>query len=339
MNIFPVQYSVLQANAVGKYIAAQYSLPVTSCKLLIHNVSDTYLVHTAHEKYIFKIYRSSHRSETEIRGEAQLLTLMQQNGVSVSYTLPNSSGDMLTAFNAPEGTRYGMLFTFAEGEPVYELTDAQLKTIGIEMAKFHKVGSSTTLDYIRPEFTLQSTLRKPLEVVKPAFERMPNDYTELEQLVNNAITELEKLPLDSFPTGYCQFDFLPKNFHFSEEGKLTFFDFDFAGKGYLIFDITTFYIHYFFDVTLGKRSREEADRCFSIFLDAYRTIRPVSDLEIDNMKWFGFGFWMFYFGFQHENFDDWSNFFYTDRFVKERVNILKKWIDYAPFKRQTDSLT
>ncbi|RDI13263.1 phosphotransferase [Flavobacterium sp. AG291] len=335
MNIFPTQYSVLKASAVGDHIAVQYNLKVISCKLLIHNVSDTYVVETENSKYIFKIYRSSHRSEEEIKGEAQLLNLLKESDVSVSHTIPDSKGNMLTPFTAAEGERFGMLFTYAEGEPEYNLTDSQLETLGTEMAKFHNVSATIQLDYSRAEFNIDTTLRHPLAVVKPAFKNMPEEYIVLTELANKAITELEKLPLDKLPTGYCQFDFLPKNFHFFGD-KLTFFDFDFAGKGYLIYDITTFYIHYFFDVSLGKRTREDADRCFSIFLNAYKTIRPVSDLEINNMKWFGFGFWMFYFGFQHENFDDWSNTFYTDRFVKERVNILRKWIEYKPFTALTD---
>lgn len=330
MNIFPTQYSVLKADAVGTYIAHNYNLQVTSCRLLIHNVSDTYIVETADTKYIFKIYRDSHRNEEEIRGEAELVSLLSKNGASVSYTIANAEGDMLSAFTAAEGKRFGMLFTYAEGEPVYDLSNSQLETIGIEMAKLHNISAALQLSHSRKEFNTDTTLRNPLQVVKPAFKRMPEEYAAATEMVNRAIAELEKLPLDQFPTGYCQFDFLPKNFHFSGD-RLTFFDFDFAGKGHLIYDITTFYIHYFFDVTLGKRTREDADDCFRVFLDAYRKVRPVSDLEINSMKWFGFGFWMFYFGFQHENFDDWSNTFYTERFIKERVAILKKWMDYAPF--------
>lgn len=328
--ILPTQYSVLKASAVGDYIAVNYNLSVTLCRFLIHNVSDTYVVETIEGKFIFKIYRSNHRNEEQIRGEAELLTLLKENGVSVAYTIPNAKGDMLTPFTTAEGQRFGMLFTYAEGEPQYDLSDNQLEVLGTEMAKFHNVSAKLNLNYARPEFNIETTLIHPLRMVEPDFKNMPEDYAMAAELVNIAIRELEKLPLNDFSSGYCQFDFLPKNFHYSDN-ILTFFDFDFAGKGYLIYDITTFYIHYFFDVSLGKRTREDADRCFRIFLNSYRKTRPVSDLEINNMKWFGFGFWMFYFGFQHENFDDWSNTFYTERFVKERVNILKKWMDYEPF--------
>ncbi|MFP9115133.1 phosphotransferase enzyme family protein [Flavobacterium sp. RHBU_3] len=330
MNLFPTQYSVLKADAVGSYIAHMYGFTVTECKLLIHNVSDTYIVETPETKYIFKIYRDSHRPEAEIRSEAELLTAFKDNGASVVYTLPNIYGDMLTAFKAAEGQRFGMLFTFAQGAPVYDLCDTQLKLLGTEMAKLHIISSKAKLKHARREYNIDTMLRIPLQVIAPDFEQLPEEYAYLKETTAYVITELEKLPLQDFPTGYCQYDFLPKNFHFSGEDKITFFDFDFAGKGHLINDITTFYIHYFFDVMTGKRTREEADRCFKVFLEAYRSVRPVSDTEISSMKLFGLGFFMFYFGFHHENFDDWSNFFYTERFIKERVSVIKKWMAYAP---------
>lgn len=329
MNIFPTQYSVLKADAVGKHVAKSYGLAVTVCRLLIHNVSDTYIVETTEEKYIFKIYRSSHRSAMEIRGEAELLSILKENGASVSYVLPNMQGDMLTSFNAAEGERFGMLFTFAQGAPVYDLNEVQLKLLGREMAILHTISEKIALKNHRKEYNTATTLSEPLKVIQPAFKNLPEEYAYLTETTAFVIAQMEKLPLHDFSNGHCQYDFLPKNFHYVGNDALTFFDFDFAGKGYLINDITTFFIHYFFDVTIGKRSREEADRCFKVFIDAYRELKPVSDVELKSMKLFGYGFFMFYFGFHQENFDDWSNSFFTERFVKDRVGIIKKWMEYA----------
>lgn len=43
-------------------------------------------------------------------------------------------------------------------------------------------------------------------------------------------------------------------------------------------------------------------------------------------EYFGFGFWVFYLGFQYENYDDWSSVFFNTRYLKERGGVLKKWI-------------
>lgn len=38
-----------------------------NCRLLIHNVSDTYLLENCDEKYVFKLYKDSHRKLDEIK--------------------------------------------------------------------------------------------------------------------------------------------------------------------------------------------------------------------------------------------------------------------------------
>lgn len=328
MPVFPTQYSVLSSKALQAYLSEHYGFDVINCQLITHNVSDTYRVETASDKYIFKIYRDAHRSYDEIMGEMQLLDYYYQNGASVSYPLRDLSGKWLLSFNAAEGTRYGALFTYAQGKNVYLMSDKQLQLVGSEMAKLHKLSSSVTLTFPRKNYTIASMFLEPLEVIKPAFSEMGEEYAYLVEVAGTAMEELAKLDKSNFSYGYCQYDFLPKNFHFEGEDRLTFFDFDFAGQGYLINDITTFYIHFFLDVHYGKLTREEADRSFNVFLQAYRESKPVSEEEINSIRYFGLGFWLFYFGFHHTNFDDWSNFFYTPTFIKSRVELIKKWMEY-----------
>lgn len=328
MNIFPTQYSVLSAKALQDHLSGQYGFTVINCKLITHNVSDTYLVETAADKFIFKIYRDAHRTHDEIMGEMQLLDTYYENGAAVSYPIKDMSGKWLQSFNAAEGIRYGALFSFAEGENIYMMTDKQLQLVGTEMAKLHIISSSVTLDYPRKAYSVESTLIAPVEVIRPAFDGMEDDYKYITEVAEFAVNELSKIDTSAFSYGYCQYDFLPKNFHFAGEEKLTFFDFDFAGQGYLINDITTFYIHFFFDVYYGKLTRGEADRCFNVFMEAYRKIKPVSEEEIKSIRYFGLGFWLFYFGFHQENFDDWSNSFFTPNFIKSRITLIKKWMEY-----------
>lgn len=328
MTIFPTQYSVLSAKALKEHLSKRYDLTVTNCSLVMHNVSDTYLVETDSDKYIFKIYRDAHRSHDEIMGEMELLDYLFDNGASVSHPVKDASGSVLQAFNAAEGTRYGVMFSYAQGKNVYIMSDKQLQLVGTEMAKLHIVSSSVNLSFKRKKYTIDSTLSAPLKVIQPAFKGMDQEYEDLVRATEFVMAEMSKLDTSNFSYGYCQYDFLPKNFHFEGEDKITFFDFDFAGEGYLINDITTFYIHFFLDVYYGKLTQEEADRSFKVFLDAYRRIKPVSDEEVDSIRYFGFGFWMFYFGFHQENFDDWSNIFFTPNFIKGRVELIKKWLEY-----------
>lgn len=328
MSVFPTQYSVLKASALKDYLSEFYNVVFTDVKFLIHNVSDTYLLWTAENRFVFKIYRDAHRSKAEIMGEVELLRFLHNNGAAVSVPIQSSLGDFLIPFNAAEGIRSGVLFSYAEGEVKPVMTDKQLQAVGTEMAKLHLLSSKVQLRYPRREYSIETTLRRPLEVLKPAFDNLEDEYQYLKDTCDSVERELRKLDLDGFSHGYCQYDFLPKNFHFDSEDKLTFFDFDFAGPGYLINDIASFYIHFFLDVTYKKLTRDEAERAFGIFLDAYRKLKPVSRQEIESIRLFGFGFWMFYFQFHFEHFDDWSNFFFTPRFIRERVNLFKAWMEY-----------
>lgn len=328
MNIFPAQYSTLSSAALKSFLSGKYGLGEISCKLLIRNVSDTYILENSSSKYVFKIYRDAHRKWDEIKAEVELLNILDESGASVSYPFKDLYGEQLQEFNAAEGTRYGVLFSFAQGKVVYNLNDEQLAIIGREMATVHNITAELKLSHSRKYYDIDTTILRPLITIEPAFENLKDEFRYLADTATKVMKAFDKFDLSNFSYGYCHYDFLPKNFHFDKDNKLTFFDFDFAGEGYLANDIVSFYIHYFLEVNAGKMSREEAERCFLVFIAAYRETRNLSDEEIKAIGCLGFAFWIFYFGFHYENFDDWSNIFFNDNFIKSRVALIKKWVDW-----------
>lgn len=328
MNIFPAQYSTLSSSALNGFLADRYGFENTSCRLLIRNVSDTYVLESLTNKYIFRIYRDAHRKFGEIKAEVELLTVLAGKGTRVSYPVADTSGNMIQAFNAAEGTRHGVLFTYASGRVVYDMSDNQLAVLGREMAAIHNITSTIELGHRRIVFDLDTTINKPLKALKLAFTDLPDEYRYLQDRAKTVIETLNAFDLKQFSYGYCHYDFLPKNFHFDEHDQVTFFDFDFAGKGYLANDITSFYVHYFLEVAHGRITRDGADRSFGVFVDHYRTVRPLQDEELKAMPYLGFAFWVFYLGFAHDNFDDWSSLFFGPKFLKERVALIKRWMDF-----------
>ena len=332
MSPFPAQYSTLSALALKDYITAAYGINLISCKFLLRGVSDTYVLEAADTQYILKIYRDRHRSLTEIQGEVELLNMLKEYGAKVSYPLVDIFGGQIQKFDAAEGTRYGIVLSYAEGKPVLDLNDEQLKTVGREMATVHNITSVVKLNYKRKAYTIDTTLTGPLKVLKPVFADLPDEYTYLKETAMQVIQKLNTFDTKKFSYGYCQYDFLPKNFHFDDKGQITFFDFDFAGQGYLANDLMSFFVHFFMHVFTGKLTDEEADRTYQVFISAYREVRPVSDQEIKAIPYLGVGFWIFYLGFQYENFDDWSNPFWGPKFIKDRVALIKVWVDkYCEF--------
>lgn len=332
MAHFPAQYSTLSAIALKSYIEVAYGLKLINCRFLLRGVSDTYIIEAIDARYVLKIYREQHRSRDEIQAEVELLNLLENGGASVAYPITAINGSQLQQFDAPEGTRYGILFSYAEGAPVMDLNDGQLKTIGCQMAKVHNITSVVQLSYPRREYSIETTLINPIKSFEPAFNDLPDEYAYIKDIAVKVAQKLSSLDTANFSYGYCQYDFLPKNFHFDAGGSLTFFDFDFAGKGFLVNDLMSFFVHFFMHVYTGKLTDEEAQRMFAVFVAAYRETRPVSDDELKAIPYLGVGFWIFYLGFQHEHFDDWSNPFFGPRFIKDRVALIKAWADkYCEF--------
>ncbi|RZJ77175.1 MAG: hypothetical protein EOO20_29125, partial [Chryseobacterium sp.] len=193
-------------------------------------VGDTYLLENADGKYIFKIYRDAHRKLEEIKAEVELLNALHHAGASVAFPLLDLVSKYIQTFNAAEGTRHGVMFTYAEGNVVVDLNDDQLHTLGIEIAKIHEINAGLKLTHPRHEFNLDSMLFSPLNRIKPSFVGLETEYEYLVTTSGVVAERINAMNLGSFSTGYCHYDFLPKNYHFNRAGKVTFFDFDFAGN-------------------------------------------------------------------------------------------------------------
>jgi hypothetical protein len=175
-----------------------------------------------------------------------------------------------------------VLFSYAPGRSVPVLSPGQLRSPGLEMATFHEVSGaigsgmpqSETLGSTLPgsaahetggerwRFDLQTTLFEPLERLEPYFEEDRAGYAWLIAATKVGAKKLSGMDKSRFLSGYCQFDFLPKNFHFDGD-SVTFFDFDFMGYGWLVNDIMTFWQHLIVEATLGRMTRESADEAFN----------------------------------------------------------------------------
>ena len=73
------------------------------CQFLLRGVGDTYLVEAGRDRYILRVYRSSHRNRTQIDMEVNLLLALRQADVPVSYPIPDHAGRLIQPLEAMEG--------------------------------------------------------------------------------------------------------------------------------------------------------------------------------------------------------------------------------------------
>jgi Ser/Thr protein kinase RdoA (MazF antagonist) len=323
-STFPATYSTLCPIALSSVISEKYGIGNVQCKFLVRGVGDTYVVESFESRFIFRVYRSSHRSLPQIKEEVTLLLALKKANVSVSYPISGISGETILKLEAAEGERYAVLFSYAPGHTVKLLNDNQLRSLGNEMAHFHNVSSQISLGGSRWNFDLKTTLLDPLKVLKPAFAEDPEGYNWLQSTVNQVEKKLAATDIAGFSKGYCHFDFLPKNFHFENE-SVTFFDFDFMGYGWLVNDIMSFWQHLTLDVYTGRMTQNAADEAYRLFLEAYREHRPVSEEELSMVPYLAIGFWLFYMGF-HTTHDQFYVFSQPTQ-VKSYTGVLKHIVD------------
>ena len=177
---------------------------------------------------------------------------------------------------------------------------------------------------------IASSTRSALKIISARFAELPEEYAYLEKLAAGTAKALDELNPGKFSYGICHYDYMPKNFHLDPNDRLTIFDFDWAGYGYLANDLMVLCFQYFFVQNAGMITREEADRCLSLILQGYQQVRAITPAELKAIPHLGAMFLIFGLGFYEDNFDDFSNTFLTPRFIRDRVRFIKQWTELPP---------
>lgn len=325
-QLFPTRYSMLSSDALKSTISERYGIPLEQCKLKLHGVSDTYVLQAAAEKYILKVYRAAHRSLEELQGEVALLQILKEHGAKISWPIADTNGHFIQAFPVAEGTKHGILYTYAKGAVSQVPDDTQLEIIGREMAFNHDILSTVELPYPRIVYDIETIAHRPMQLLKPAFEEYyPEGYALLQQATENALAKLNQADTSGFSYGYCHYDYFPKNFFFDENNVLTLFDFDFAGKGFLMNDPASLHVFYYLLRSADRVDKTAADNSFGVFMTAYKAHRTVSATEEAMIPVLGYLLLLFYLGYQYEHFEDWSNSFFGARYLQERVGLMVQY--------------
>jgi len=149
MTVFPIIASILSPTELGKFICEKYQLNESfDCTLFRTGVNHTYFLFDNSTKYVVRVYCHNWRTKTEIQEELELLILLKNHNLSVSFPIANKNGNLIQEINAPEGLRYVVLFTYAEGEKMRFMGNETCFVIGSMMAKIHNITAGKKIDRI-----------------------------------------------------------------------------------------------------------------------------------------------------------------------------------------------
>lgn len=319
MSHFSVISSILSPADLAAFVHETYSLnALTNCRLLKAGINHTYRIDSGNEIFIFRIYSHNWRTKEEIKEELSFLQLLQQHCISVSYPIADSLGNFIQAIQAPEGRRFAVLFSYAPGNKVQNYSKEAHFEIGQLMARIHGLAKDLKLN--RVTYTHDVLLRQSLDSIR---QFLPDDTDEM-QFLMAAMPLLEKELLNAdlsvLRKGVVHLDIWFDNLNISGQNKITLFDFDFCGNGWLCMDIA-YYI-----LQLHNTEKDENERASKMqaFYNGYEAVQTIHAEEKKLIPVLGVCLFYFYLGVQCRRFDNWSNSFLNENYLKRFITVLIK---------------
>src|SRR5690625_4392009 len=127
----------LIGEASIRELLQQYELePINQCCFLTRGLNDTYYIRGESNAYIFRVYRHNWRSESAILFELDALNYLKEKNYPISFPLKKQDSSYLCEIKAPEGLRYGVLFSYTKGERPKVNTDNS-RMMGRSLGKMH----------------------------------------------------------------------------------------------------------------------------------------------------------------------------------------------------------
>ena len=318
---FPATETTLSAVHLAKLLQERYNLDIqTSCKLFRTGMNHLYLVADGGARYVLRIYTFNWRSKLDVSEELRLLRYLQNRDIPVSYPIADRNGEYIQELSALEGVRYGVLLSYAEGKKVPKFKAEISYNIGMTMARIHKLTENFQVS--RVAYDSKSLLEDSLKRTQSFFPSALKEMKFVASLTEYLIREYGKVNLKEVRTGAVHLDMWFDNMHFGEDNKITIFDFDFCGNGWLCLDIA-YFIFQLYNTNLDEAEfKQKAES----FLSGYESIQKISDEERRIIPVVGLCVFLFYLGIQCDRFDTWSNIFLNEDHLKRFTGSLRRWM-------------
>ncbi|MBV9256122.1 MAG: phosphotransferase [Actinobacteria bacterium] len=331
----PPAHSVLSSAALAATVLPLYNLrPPTDCRLLAHNLNDTYLVRTAAGPFVLRVYQAhratgrSWRSLPEILYEVDLLRHLRAKGMRVSAPVPRRDGAYTTSLSAPEGERPAVLFTYAPGAAVTPVNqdEARARRYGQALADIHTASDDFTSPHPRFALDLAFLVEGPLRTTAPLLGQRAVDAAYLRDLAALLEERIQTWAYLGLDVGPCHGDAHGGNAHLGDDGRLTFFDFDVCGPGWRAYDLAVFR----WGVELGRvrvgRTDDEVRRLWDAFMQGYSSRRIVGDADLHAVPSLVAARHLWFLGVTAGNWDNWSCNEVDDTFIDRELAFLREWV-------------
>ncbi|HFK5505638.1 phosphotransferase [Elizabethkingia anophelis] len=320
---FPAINSTLSPNELGKLIQQKYGLSdKTECSIFRIAMNHLYIVYDGENKYVFRVYTHNWRTKLEIEEELRLLLHLKETDGQVAFPLADQSNQYIQEIEAPEGKRFGVLFSYAKGTKTARFSPQTSFLIGQALAKVHQ--STENFELTRISYNTQNLLDNPILRIKKFFNKNNSEVIFLEKLSAFLTLKIQNIDKPKMRYGSVHLDVWFDNLHIDNEKEITFFDFDFCGNGYLCFDIS----YFLFQLLATNLNEAEYQEKAESFLKGYETVTVIGSEEKRFLPYACLAIMVYYISVQCDRFEYWTNIFVNEDHLKRMVGNLKRWISY-----------
>ena len=255
-------------------ILSNYNLgKLDSFKGIEEGIENTnYFLSVNKKKFILTIYEKRVKS-ADLPFFSDLMSSLNKASFKCPAPISNNNNETITNF----GGKKLMIVSFLEGKAKKNLSPANCKSIGSEIAKMHELTKNLKLK--RQNDLSVNSWRKLFNSVK---DKCENIHKDLPRLIEENLNDVEKNWPKNLPRGIIHADLFQDNIFFIQDKFSGVIDFYFSCEDFFAFEIAICFNALCFD---GLKS----NLSFNVtkaknFIDGYASVRKLSHEELNHIK-------------------------------------------------------
>ena len=266
-------YTKLNHNKIEE-ILSNYSLgKLNQFKGIEEGIENSnYFLLVEKKKFILTVYEKRVKSE-DLPFFSKLMSSLNKSNFKCPAPIINKQNQTITDF---EGKKL-MIVSFLEGKAKQNLSPQNCKSVGVEVAKMHKITSNFKLK--RDNDLSVKSWRTLFNSVKDKCSKIHKD---LPKLIEENLNDVEKNWPVNLPRGIIHADLFHDNIFFIKDKFSGIIDFYFSCEDFLAFEIAICFNALCFDGLKENLSFNVTKA--KNFIDGYTSIRKLSDEEKNNIK-------------------------------------------------------
>ena len=266
-------YTKLNQNKIEE-ILSNYNLgKLNQFKGIEEGIENSnYFLSVENKKFILTVYEKRVKSE-DLPFFSNLMSSLNKSNFKCPAPILNKQNKTITDY---EGKKL-MIVSFLEGKAKKNLSPLNCKSVGIEVAKMHKITSN--FKFKRDNDLSIKSWRTLFNSVK---DKCSEIHKDLPKLIEENLGDVEKNWPVNLPRGIIHADLFHDNIFFIKDKFSGIIDFYFSCEDFLAFEIAICFNALCFDGLKENLSFNVTKA--KNFIEGYTSIRKLNDEEKNNIK-------------------------------------------------------